>query len=66
MRKYIHIGCGNWGQTWLNRIIPQTADIGQCVAAVDINGESSQEIRRGARPAGKRGLYERRRGAEGA
>lgn len=40
MKKFIHVGCGNWGNTWLNRIIPQISDIAQCVAVVDINLEA--------------------------
>lgn len=37
MKRYIHIGCGGWGNIWLNKIIPSVKDVAQCVAAVDIN-----------------------------
>lgn len=37
MKKFIHIGCGGWGNMWLTRFIPQVSEVAQCVAAVDIN-----------------------------
>ncbi len=40
MKRYIHVGCGGWGNIWLNRIIPQIKDVAQCVAAVDINTDA--------------------------
>lgn len=41
MKKYIHVGCGNWGgNTWMNRIIPQIKDVAECVALVDVNTEN--------------------------
>lgn len=43
MKRYIHVGCGGWGNVWLNRIIPQVQDVAQCVAAVDINPEALQK-----------------------
>lgn len=41
MKKYIHVGCGNWGgNTWMNRIIPQISDVAECVALVDVKPEN--------------------------
>lgn len=37
MKKYIHVGCGNWGNVWLTRMIPEARDVAECVALVDIN-----------------------------
>lgn len=37
MKRFIHIGCGGWGNVWLHRIIPGVRDVAECVAAVDIN-----------------------------
>ena len=34
--KYIHVGAGNWGLTWVKGIIPRNKDIAECVAVVDI------------------------------
>lgn len=42
MKKFIHVGCGGWGNVWLNRIIPGIADEAECVAAVDINEAALQ------------------------
>lgn len=44
MKKYIHVGCGNWGNTWKNRMIPQIRDIAECVAVVDINEEAVKKF----------------------
>lgn len=40
MKKFIHVGCGGWGNVWLNRIIPGVKDAAECVAAVDINPDA--------------------------
>lgn len=42
MKKYIHVGCGNWGKVWMNRMIPEARDVAECVALVDINPEALQ------------------------
>lgn len=45
MKTYIQIGCGGWGNFWLNRFIPQTADVARCVAAVDLNPAALENAR---------------------
>lgn len=37
MKKFILVGCGNWGNWWMNRFIPEVVDVAQCVAVVDAN-----------------------------
>ena len=39
MKRYIHVGCGGWGNIWLRRVIPSVQDVARCVALADINPE---------------------------
>lgn len=45
MKRYIHIGCGGWGNIWLKRMIPGAKDVAECVAVVDINPAALENAR---------------------
>lgn len=45
MKTFILVGCGNWGKMWLNRFIPQVADVAKCVAVADINPDAVEMAR---------------------
>ena len=42
MKRFILIGCGNWGERWVRDFIPETADVTRCAAVVDVNREAAE------------------------
>ena len=42
MKRFILIGCGNWGERWVRDFIPETADVARCAAVVDVNREAAE------------------------
>lgn len=46
MKRFILIGCGNWGKRWVQDFIPETADMAKCVSVVDKNQKASKEAGR--------------------
>ena len=42
MKRFVLIGCGNWGGWWVRDFIPETADVARCAAVVDVNREEAE------------------------